>query len=458
MSAKPPQKRKLWSDESMVGAIKSAEEGMSLRAASRMYNVPLETLRRRVNGSVDIGCKPGPPSVLSKEEEDALAHYVIEMVSMGFGLDVMSLAFEKSGKKHPFQNGMAGRGWFDGFRARHPKLTLRTPQPLSYCRALGANNEVIQEFFTRLDGGTYARLNLLSKPMLIYNMDETGVSVVHKVGKVVGYDVHDPNYLAWLRIHHPNSVCSGGGSNSSASIVVSASSNHNVHTPGVNINSLPCVGSARNPAATSSSDSSSKVLSEVLVLPVIDSNPTKRKRKAAINTGKTVMLTDTDVIEGLKQKEREKAEKEELKVAKQLEREEKRQHKREEKAAKELKRKEKQQERDQAKEQKKNAREQRKKDSQSTSEGKTKRVTRAQSEKTTISNFKALTLVDNEHSDISDSSDAESEAQCPKCGLVFGEDDSVWICCDSCNTWYDLKCASVDSEDVPDIYCCAACN
>ncbi len=150
MSAKPPQKRKLWSDESMVGAIKSAEEGMSLRAASRMYNVPLETLRRRVNGSVDIGCKPGPPSVLSKEEEDALAHYVIEMVSMGFGLsreDVMSLAFviaEKSGKKHPFQNGMAGRGWFDGFRARHPELTLRTPQPLSYCRALGWFGPLLQ--------------------------------------------------------------------------------------------------------------------------------------------------------------------------------------------------------------------------------------------------------------------------------------------------------------------------
>ena len=174
----------------MVGAIKSVEDGMSLRAASRMYNIPLETLRRRVNGSVDIDCRPGPSSVLSKEEEDALALYIVKMVEMGFGLsreDVMHVAFviaEKTGKKHPFKDGMAGRGWFDGFRARHPKLMLRTPQPLSYNRALGGNADVIKDFFAKL-GAIYARLNILSKPMLIYNMDETSVSIVHKVGKVV---------------------------------------------------------------------------------------------------------------------------------------------------------------------------------------------------------------------------------------------------------------------------------
>ena len=190
MSAKIVQKRKLWNDESMLGAIKSVEIGTSLRAASRMYNVPVESLRRRVIGNVDVTCRPGPPSVLSKEEEDAIATYVIEMVEMGFGLsreDVMRLAFviaETSGKEHPFHNDMAGRGWFDSFRKRHPNLTLRTPQPLSYSRALSANHAVIEDFFAKL-GATYARLNLLSKPMFIYNMDETGVSIVHKPGKVL---------------------------------------------------------------------------------------------------------------------------------------------------------------------------------------------------------------------------------------------------------------------------------
>ena len=34
-------------------------------------------------------------------------------------------------------------------------------------------------------GALYERLNLISKPMLIFNVDETGVSIVHKPGKVI---------------------------------------------------------------------------------------------------------------------------------------------------------------------------------------------------------------------------------------------------------------------------------
>ena len=33
-------------------------------------------------------------------------------------------------------------------------------------------------------GGLYGRLNLISKPMQVYNVDETGICVVHKPGKV----------------------------------------------------------------------------------------------------------------------------------------------------------------------------------------------------------------------------------------------------------------------------------
>ena len=99
-----------------------------------------------------------------------------------------------------------------------------------------------------------------------------------------------------------------------------------------------------NPA--SSCSSSNSVLNEVLVPPSsIASNATKRKRKAAVNTGKTTVLTDTDVHERLKQQELKKTEKELLKVEKRKEREEKRQRKKDEAVAKELKRKEKQQQR-----------------------------------------------------------------------------------------------------------------
>ena len=56
--------------------------------------------------------------------------------------------------------------------------------PLSYCRVRCANVDTVHDFFGKL-GAIYGRLNLICKPMQIYNCDETGVSVIHKPGKVV---------------------------------------------------------------------------------------------------------------------------------------------------------------------------------------------------------------------------------------------------------------------------------
>ena len=82
-------------------------------------------------------CKPGPSTILTKDEENCLVDYVIEMADRGFGLtneDLMRTAFaivERSGRPHPFHDGMAGRGWLEAFRQCHPVLSRRTPQALS---------------------------------------------------------------------------------------------------------------------------------------------------------------------------------------------------------------------------------------------------------------------------------------------------------------------------------------
>lgn len=89
-----------------------SNEGNGLREASRLYNVLVETLRRRVNGSVAVSTK---------------SNYIVDMAVMGLTREeIKSIAFrivDTPGRKH----GMAG---FDGFRSRHPRLSIKKPCPI----------------------------------------------------------------------------------------------------------------------------------------------------------------------------------------------------------------------------------------------------------------------------------------------------------------------------------------
>ena len=55
-------------------------------------------------------------------------------------------------------------------------------------------------------------------------------------------------------------------------------------------------------------------------------------------------------------------------------------------------------------------------------------------------------------------SNSESEAECPKCGLVYGEDDSLWIRCDECSAWFDLKCSGISAHSIPEHFVCDDCG
>lgn len=63
-----------------------------------------------------------------------------------------------------------------------------------------------------------------------------------------------------------------------------------------------------------------------------------------------------------------------------------------------------------------------------------------------------------EDSDGSQGGSEGSSCQCPKCGLIFGEEDTLWVCCDGCDCWYDLKCTNLKRSNIPDFYWCENCN
>lgn len=689
------QKRKLWSDQAMTEAVERVTSGKKLRETARMYNVPVETLRR-VNGTVPLECRPGPPTVLTTEEEARLVQYLIEMSDMGYGLSremVMRMAYliaEKSDRKHPFSGDSAGRSWFDGFKQRHPMLTIRKPQPLSYCRALCANPEIICDFFGKV-GSLYGRLNVVSKPMQVFNCDETSISIVHKPGKVIaqlgrrnvysitsaergkthtilacvsasgyvlpplmvfprkrsvpdnlkagavpntmflnsengwinseiylqwlkffaqnippirpvvliqdghashisidvieftrangihllclpahtthvlqpldvgvfksfksnfskactkyiashpgrvvtsdvlaslvaeawpssftllnimggfkkcglfpfnpsavndrqsapskafqatpiptsedpmcettdepssplftkeqeilylkryeeGYDLDDPGFVAWMKINHPEKSVSV----ISAPSVSTGASSSDKASPSSSTLAPPPNGTAP------SSSGASSILDELLVLPHPEA-PKKRK-KPAINS-KAVCITDSEVLQELKEKEKKKLEEKELMIAKKRENEEKKREREEKKQMRQKAIEERKRERDEIRKLKEREKEEKarvraEKKRQKKGKGKGKDDFEETTDRDYVETvFSKMSLEDDELSD---------DAVCPKCGLAYANDDDesgLWICCDTCDRWFDLKCTNIRSKRrVPNTYICEECS
>lgn len=171
-------------------AIDKVQKGeISKRKAEAVYGVPRKTLSRHIDGKVK---KPGNlgrfGTVLGDEFENALVQHAIKLQHMLFGLsttDIRQLAFELAERqkiKHPFQNDKAGKTWLRGFLKRHPDLAIRSPEPTSLARAVGFNKPSVDNFFHLYKSELEKELYTADR---IYNMDETGLTVVHQPGKVL---------------------------------------------------------------------------------------------------------------------------------------------------------------------------------------------------------------------------------------------------------------------------------
>ena len=78
------------------------------------------------------------------------------MADIGFGLtreNIMEIVYkivEEDHHKHFFHDDMAGRGWFEGFRASHPNFTIWTPQLPLYCHALYSSKSITDNFLSKI--------------------------------------------------------------------------------------------------------------------------------------------------------------------------------------------------------------------------------------------------------------------------------------------------------------------
>ena len=120
-----------------------------------------------------------------------------------------------------------------------------------------------------------------------------------------GFDLDDPDYLKWRKIHHPGTcMCSNTISTSSAGDVVSVASPSVSHSNPSAASLTTCA-----PDSLCSFSSQSDTLSEILSLP----KPKQRKQKRRGMNTRAVVITDDEVLKELEDKVEQKQSREEEK-------------------------------------------------------------------------------------------------------------------------------------------------
>lgn len=180
-----------YTEESLKQAVKDVSEGkLSLRKASLHFGVPKSTLSLYVNGKLEFGGRPGPASVLTKEEEEKLVEYAVHMAQIGYGctkeqvLNIVAQIVAKDGRPNPFVNGRPGRKWWSLFKKRNPRVSLRTPEKLQLARAKCCTPEILATWYREFKCFLEER-GLLNKGAQIWNADEAGFPLCATSGKVL---------------------------------------------------------------------------------------------------------------------------------------------------------------------------------------------------------------------------------------------------------------------------------
>ena len=127
---------------------------MTIYSAAARFSVPRKTLDDRMKGHVKHGTNPGPCTVLTPEQEEALVSYLFYMADHGYPLTrTMVKAYgwaiaKRSGNGDRFNQEFGpGEHWWINFRKRHPNVTLRRADMLERTRAEALNPDIVKEYF-----------------------------------------------------------------------------------------------------------------------------------------------------------------------------------------------------------------------------------------------------------------------------------------------------------------------
>lgn len=183
--------------DAMKNAVAAVKAGGTYKGTAKAFKVPLMTLKRLCRklgeDNTNKSCTPDykKSQVFTKEEEEELTEYLLMASRLYYGLtnnNTKTLAYQyakmnrKSYPKNWDRNEAAGSDWLRGFMERNPVLSLRTPEATSLSRSTSFNKHTVGVFFDKLRE-VLAREQF--PPSSIWNVDESGLTTVHKPGKII---------------------------------------------------------------------------------------------------------------------------------------------------------------------------------------------------------------------------------------------------------------------------------
>ncbi|XP_045181703.2 tigger transposable element-derived protein 6-like [Mercenaria mercenaria] len=173
----------------LADALKAHQNGMSIREASKAYNIPKSTLADRASGRYEVNVTHGRPCAIPIEVEKKIVVRVKVAAERGIGISRKQLLLrtnvlcQRIQVHTSYKNFHAGKNWWEGLKRRHG-LTLRQPERLGSTRCRMMNRDVVGKYFEALSN-IITSSNLNDKPEFIWNCDETSKNFEHNPIKVV---------------------------------------------------------------------------------------------------------------------------------------------------------------------------------------------------------------------------------------------------------------------------------
>ena len=144
---------------------------ITYRTAAKVYDASRSTLGHRLNGRPSRrDCEPNSKK-LTKQEEEVLLEYILELDLRGFPPSKVSVQAMADSLLQEKGSKPAGKCWTDRFIQRHPELKVRMTRGYDRQRALNEDPEVINQWFL-LVRNMKEKYGILDQDT--YNFDETG--------------------------------------------------------------------------------------------------------------------------------------------------------------------------------------------------------------------------------------------------------------------------------------------